>query len=73
MPLLTFITFFSEEGVAAVDNFEARQRHQVGMHAFAKLSAVADPRFLQEVLEVMQSARPTVAGLVTAVARGARR
>ena len=73
LPLLTFATFYGAEGVEAVDNFEAKQKHQVGMHTFAKLAAVADPRFLQEALEVMKGPKPTVAALVTAIARGAKR
>ena len=73
LPLLTFATFYGAEGVEAVDNFEAKQKHQVGMHTFAKLAAVADPRFLQEALEVMKGPKPTVAALVTAIARGAKK
>ena len=73
MPLLTFVNYFGAEGVEAVENFESRQKHQVGMHTFAKMAAVADPRFLQEALEVMKTPKPTVATLVTAIVRGARR
>ena len=71
--MYTFVTHWGEAAIAAVRNFESKQRTRTGMHTFHKMAAVVDPVFLEDCLQVMASDNPNVGKFHAAVTRGVKR
>lgn len=62
---MKFADYYGESAVSALAQFEGRQKGPCGVHTFARMAAIADPQYLQPVLDVLTADHPT-AGKVLA-------
>lgn len=72
VPLVCFVQYWGDAALDAVDNFERKQRHAVGMHTFSRLGAVLVPKYLESALAVLSYDRPTVAHLLAEVRKATK-
>ena len=66
-PVVLLVMHWGERGLDAVRNFEKVEARGLSVHTFRKLSQVMDAAFLEPVLTVMRSQRPTVGQFTAAV------
>ena len=72
LPLVNFVLYWRDTALTAIDHFERAQKHVLGLHTFSRLSAVADPAYLEELLAVMQSEKPTLSWVGSCIAAAAK-
>ena len=71
-PLGNFVLYWRDAALTAIDHFERAQKHVLGLHTFSRLSAVADPQYLEELLAVMQSKKPTLSQVGSCISAAAK-
>ena len=54
LPLVSFVLYWRDAALTAIEHFERAQKHALGLHTFGRLGAVSDPAYLEELLAVMQ-------------------
>ena len=71
-PLLMFVLSWRDAALQHIDHFERAQKHVLGLHTFSRLSAVADPAYLEELLAVMQQEKLTLSRVGSCIAAAAK-
>ena len=71
-PLVAFVLYWRDAALQAIDHFERAQKHVLGLHTFSRLSAVADPAYLEDLFAVMQQEKPTLSRVGSTIAAAAK-
>jgi hypothetical protein len=72
-PLVGFVSYWRDVAVNALDHFEKSQTSQLGLHTFAKMSSVLDPKYLEPLMTVMSAEKPNLSKVASAISLAARR
>jgi hypothetical protein len=71
-PLVSFVLYWRDAALTAIEHFERAQKHALGLHTFGRLGAVSDPAYLEGLLEVMQAEHPTLSRVGSTIAAAAK-
>ena len=67
------VAYWRVAAVNALDHFEKAQKSQLGLHTFAKMASVMDPKFLEPLMTVMSAEKPNLSKVAVAMSAAARR
>ena len=70
--MVKFVQYWGNAGLDAIDNFERKQKHTVGVHTFNKMSAVADAAYLEKALGELAAEKPTTSRFLAAINHSTR-
>ena len=72
LPVCNMVLRWGDRGLEAVKSFEKVEKRGLSVHTFRQLASVVDPDFLEPVLTVMRSSRPTIGQFSQAVFRACK-
>ena len=67
------VDYWGAAAIDAIENFEKCEKQGVRIHTFRALSAISDPTYMEDVLTVRKSKKPSVGVFNAAVQKGAKK